>query len=107
VICSSCKILQEEESKMEITSIFSTEEIRELVTCWRMEAGGLMALSFHQKGLLDADAPRLEKELDGIRAELDGYLDRYNAALAAAGEDPSDLQGLMAAATGGGLVPMC
>lgn len=85
---------------------FNADELGRIVESWQLKAGGLFALSLHDKGLLDLDGPRMEEALAPEGKYLDDCLDRYNAALIQSGESPVALDQMIGAITGGDLVKM-
>jgi hypothetical protein len=86
--------------------VFTPKELGSIVESWQLKAGGLFALSLHDKGLLDLDGPKMKEALAPEGKYLDDCLDRYNAALIQSGESPVALDQLVSAITGGGLVKM-
>lgn len=88
-------------------AFFDPGELDAIVDLWRLKAGGLFAVSLHDKGYLPGlDMSNMENALESVSNELEDYLSRYNAALIQDGESPVDLETLIASVTDGGLVKM-
>ena len=86
---------------------FSSDDLARITDDWTLKAGGLLSLSLHDKGLLpDIDRARMERALDDVGREMEGYLERYNAALIQAGEETKNMDRFMAEIMGDRLVKM-